>query len=150
MAKYKRNNQLISSYDEITASQVVLGHTSPERVVSAQPAGLEALLIDDGRSWRVRDMSANQHIADTDSLKGVKREIAEYHNQRITDFFRQAAVAWVDYYQAHPEDKRNTDPQLIESIYRCAARGRVHPNDKPAAKTTAPTTTVEYHITKGS
>ena len=136
---YKRNPQLITSYDEITASQVVLGQASPERFVSAQPSGLEALLIENGAAWRVRDMSSATHIADVDSLKQVKQVIADYHNQRVRDYFRKAAVAWVDYYNnpAHHAEKVATNPQLLESIYRCAARARLHPDDQPITTATA-------------
>ena len=127
---YKRNPQLITSYDRITASQVVLGQTSPERYVSAQPSGLEAVLVENGKSWRVSDLSKGSYIADVGSLKQVKQVIADYHNKAITDFFAEAAVAWVDYYQKHPLEKARANPQLIESIYRCAANSRVHPKDQ--------------------
>ena len=134
---YKRNPQLITSYDIITPSQVVLGHTSVERVVSAQPAGYEALLNADGTSWEVRDMSKQQRIDNAESLKKVKQVIADNHNTEEQQVFRQYAVAWVDYYQAHPIDKRGVNPQVIESIYRCAARARLHPNDQPITTATA-------------
>lgn len=128
---YKTNPQLITSYDRITASQVVLGHTSVERVVSAQPSGWEAILSQDGASWIVSDMSRPlDPSVRASSLKEVKRVIADAHNQAITDFFAQAAINWVNYYQQNPIDKARANPQLIESIYRCAANARVHPKDK--------------------
>ena len=135
MAKYKRNDLLVTSYDRIKASQVVLGHTSPERMVSAQPAGYEALLVDGGSSWLVKDQSRGAAIGDAASVKEVKRLIAERHNEAITHTFAKAACDWVDYYQAHPAEKRRANPQLIESIYRCASQARLHPKDKPAVTT---------------
>lgn len=140
MAKFRRNPDLVTSYDRISASQVILGETSPERRVSAQPAGWEALLIGDESSalWHVRDMNKRDFapIAAA-NLKDVKRVIAERHNQDITDHFAAAAVAWVQYYNdpANAVEKSRANPQLLESIYRCAARARLHVKDKPAVTT---------------
>ena len=137
---YVNNPQLVTSYDRIDKlSQIVLGQTSPERYVSAQPAGWEARLTHDkhGLTWAVRDM--NKPDSETffaDNVKAIRQLIKEQHNKEITDFFAAAAVAWVDYYNK-PEnfiEKVRANPQLIESIYRCAAKARLHPKDKPENK----------------
>lgn len=157
MAKYKRNELLISSYDHCKASQVVLGHTSPERMVSAQPAGWEALLVGDASDarWHVRDMnSGDSRVFLADSVKGVKQVIAEQHNKAITDHFAKAAVAWVTYYNdpANAAEKSRANPQLIEAIYKCAARAKLHPKDKPKSVTrrladgTVVTETANLHL----
>ena len=148
MAKFIRNNQLITSYDVITPSQVVLGHISPERVVSAQPAGYGATLSKDGTVWTLADQSRGNVIAECASLKEVKKTIADNHNFYEQHTFRAAAVAWVDYYNNphNAVEKRRANPQLLESIYACAARARLHPDDTPVVGSTS-TPKVEYHIT---
>ena len=138
MARYIYNPQLITSYDRIDKpSQVVLGQTSPERYVSAQPAGWEAVLTRIGDRerlvWSVRDMNKPDSTTfKVTSVKAIKQAIQKQHNQEITDYFAEAAIAWVDYYN-RPEnyvDKARTNPQLLESIYRCAARSRLHKKDR--------------------
>ena len=139
MAKYKRNDQLVTSYDRIKPSQVVLGQVSPERYVSAQPSGYEAVLHGSGADlyWAVGNLNRDSHIGEAFSVKEIKQMIAESHNKAITDTFAKAAVAWVDYYQAHPLERARANPQLIESIYKCASRAKLHPKDEPVTTATA-------------
>ena len=131
--RYIHNPQLVTSYDYITADQVVLGETSPERYVSAQPAGWEAILsnavtiVDEvpqlgDLQWKVRDMNKPDSVVFTcPNIDSVKDNIATQHNKDIKDFFGQAAVNWKKYYDENPIDKNNANPQTIASIYRCAA-----------------------------
>ena len=142
MARYIYNPQLITSYDRIDKpSQVVLGQTSPERYVSAQPAGWEAVLTRIGDRerlvWAVRDMNKPDGLTfKAPSVKAVKQIIQRQHNQEITDFFAEAAINWVDWYNnpKHAVEKARTNPQVLEAIYRCAARARLHPKDADTAK----------------
>ena len=134
MSNNKQKTRMITAYDIALPSEVVGSNTSPERWVSAQPPGYEAILKGSGRelSWFVsrvgnRSVLHNEQCA---NMKQVRQTIANVHNHLEATFYRKAAIAWVRHYLDHPEDKRNTDPRLVASIYLCAARARLHPDDE--------------------
>lgn len=132
MANYKYNPQLVSAHDIIKPSQVVLGQHSPVSYMSAQPPGYAIRLNADADKWVVHKLGVvdeQAFVADCDTLKQAKVAIAHRHNEREKQL-RPAAVAWVDEYQKYPNLKLGIDPQLLEAIYKAAARARIHPDDQ--------------------
>ena len=136
MAKAIYNPELISNYDRITdpLEQVKLGRVDTFLYSSAQPSGWYAQLDPSGKTWSVTKPGRSDDVFTADSLDGVKRVIARQHNKAITEIFAAQAIHWSNYYNdpANYADKisvMNSDPQYLESVYRCAANARLHPAD---------------------